>query len=234
LPVTADNAAKLALLPLLAGQALWVRARAHRLPEPEGPREGATGKGVPLRLLIAGDSSAAGVGCASQDEALSGRLTALLAATHRVEWQLVARTGATTRETLERIAALPRRRFDLAVLALGVNDVTRSVPLASWLRRQARLYDLLEMEFGVRRVLISGLPPMRHFPLLPQPLRWVLGRTAERFDGALAELAAGRAGCEHIRFDLPFDAAMMARDGFHPGPEAYALWARMLGRRIMG
>ena len=232
MPLTADNAAKIALLPLLVGQALGARARALRLPEPEGARAGVLGSGPPLSLLITGDSSAAGVGCETQSQALSGQLPALLAERHRVEWQLVARTGATTKDAIARLAALPRRRFDVAVVALGVNDVTANVPLMLWLRRQERLFDLLETEFGVGRIYVSGLPPMKHFPLLPQPLRWVLGRAADRYDSALARMVEGRPSCTHIRFDLPFDPEMMARDGFHPGPEAYALWARMLERRI--
>mgnify|MGYP006377547615 CR=1 FL=1 len=40
------------LLPVMALQGLAVRRRALRLPEPEGPRQGRSGAGTPLRLLI--------------------------------------------------------------------------------------------------------------------------------------------------------------------------------------
>ncbi|EEX09439.1 hypothetical protein SL1157_1477 [Ruegeria lacuscaerulensis ITI-1157] len=62
MPVAVDQIVRLPLLPLLAAQALMVRQRALRLPEPSGPREGRQGRGPRLRLLIVGDSSAAGVG----------------------------------------------------------------------------------------------------------------------------------------------------------------------------
>ncbi|HSN31662.1 MAG TPA: SGNH/GDSL hydrolase family protein, partial [Ideonella sp.] len=58
-------ALKLALAPLLVAQALGTRRRALRLPEAAGPREGlvgAQGDAPAFRLLLAGDSSAAGVG----------------------------------------------------------------------------------------------------------------------------------------------------------------------------
>ena len=56
-------ALKLALAPVLVAQALRTRRRAPVLPEPAGPRQGCVGQGESeLRLLIAGDSSAAGVG----------------------------------------------------------------------------------------------------------------------------------------------------------------------------
>ena len=66
-------ALKLVLAPVLFAQARSTRRRAPVLPEAEGPREGQLGSGVgALRVLIAGDSSAAGVGVANQDHAFAG------------------------------------------------------------------------------------------------------------------------------------------------------------------
>ena len=73
--------AKLVLSPVLVAQAIATRARLPRLPEPEGNRHGVAGKGTPLRLLIAGDSSAAGVGVEQQRDALAQRLAKRLAET---------------------------------------------------------------------------------------------------------------------------------------------------------
>lgn len=73
-----DTAARLLLSPLLAAQALWVISRALQLPEAAGPRSGVTGTGPILRLRIIGDSSAAGVGVAHQDQALAGQLASEL------------------------------------------------------------------------------------------------------------------------------------------------------------
>ncbi|MGZ5249520.1 MAG: hypothetical protein ACXWIQ_04605, partial [Caldimonas sp.] len=62
---------KLALAPLLVVQAVRTRRRAPVLPEAAGPRDGRTaGDGVAIRVLVAGDSSAAGVGVAHQDQAV--------------------------------------------------------------------------------------------------------------------------------------------------------------------
>ncbi len=227
-----DTAAKIALAPVLAAQALWVRRHALILPEPPGPRTGETGSGPPLRLLIVGDSSAAGVGAPTQQAALAGQLVASLAEKYRVRWRLVARTGATTQGTLTRMAREPAEPFDVAVTALGVNDVTRLVALHRWLDHQARLRAQLGARFGVAHVLASGLPPMGAFPALPQPLRWVLGRTAQRFDTALARASAGVPGWRHIAFTVALTPDLMAEDGFHPGPAGYALWAQIMAAEI--
>lgn len=227
-----DTTAKLVLAPVLIAQGLGVRRRALRLPEAAGPREGVAGNGPGLRLLIVGDSSAAGVGAPDQGAALAGRLVAELGTTHRVSWRLIARTGATTADTIARLAATPPEPFDIAVTALGVNDVTRSVPLARWLTRQAELRALLANRFGVSHVIASGLPPMGDFPALPMPLRWVIGRSARRFDAGLAQATAGDPGWSHVAYHLALTPDLMADDGFHPGPAGYALWARKLAPSI--
>jgi lysophospholipase L1-like esterase len=227
-----DRPTKLAFAPLLLAQALWVRRRALILPEPSGARQGRLGNGPPLRLLILGDSSAAGVGAETQAQALSGQLTTHLAPHFTVEWHLQAITGATTRSTLRDLHALPAQQFDVAVIALGVNDITHGAFLRGWLRDQDQMLDLLADKFDATQIHVCGLPPMARFPLLPQPLRWVLGRQALRFDAALQAQVSRRAGAEHIAFDIPFDARLMAPDGFHPGPEAYRRWGAALAQRI--
>ena len=69
----------LALSPLLLAQGVYVRRVTPRLPEAPGSRSGVAGGGPSLKLLILGDSAAAGVGAASQDEALAGQLAVALA-----------------------------------------------------------------------------------------------------------------------------------------------------------
>lgn len=227
-----DLIARPLLAPLLLWQGLRLRRRALVLPEPPGPRHGSAGEGPALRVLILGDSSAAGVGAPSQDLALSGRLVAELAQGFRVDWRLEAATGATTADTLTRVRGLPPLHFDVAVVALGVNDTTRFVPRAVWLRRQRALVRLLRDRFGLRCILLSGLPPMGAYPVLPQPLRWILGAQAARLDRALAGLAAREQGVLHLPLDIPFEPRLQGRDGYHPSVAAYALWARLVAGRL--
>ena len=117
-------------------------------------------------------------------------------------------------------------------MALGVNDTTRGLTLRSWLRLQNQLLDQLHTRFGARMIYVSGLPPMGHFPLLPHPLRWVLGRQSQRFDLALQGLLAARPNCRYVTTDLQLDRKLMAQDGFHPGPEVYSAWADVLAGMI--
>ncbi len=223
-----------ALAPILLAQGWRVRRTVPELPEPAGPRAGMVGSGPPLRLLVVGDSAAAGVGARTQDEALSGQLAVALAPTFRLQWRLLAFTGATTGDMLRRLRAEPETEVDVVLSSLGVNDVTGRVSLGAWRRAQRELIDLLQERFCARQVILSGLPPMHRFPALPQPLRWYVGSRARDFDRVLAEVAASRARCEFLGLGYEMmDLEAMASDGFHPGPAIYALWAREAARRIM-
>lgn len=226
--------ATLALAPVLLIQGRRVRRRVPILPEPEGLRVGACGSGPPLRLLLLGDSAAAGVGARTQAEALSGQLVASLAASFLVHWKLLAFTGATTADMLAHLEHTPDGEFDVVVTSLGVNDVTGQLPMKQWRHQQSQLIKLLARKFSTRHILLSGLPPMHRFPALPQPLRWYVGSRAQDFDRALSLLADQDPRCDFVKLSYAMmEPRAMATDGFHPGPAIYTLWAAEVARRIL-
>jgi lysophospholipase L1-like esterase len=217
-------ALKLVLAPLLAAQAVATRRRAPVLPEAEGPREGRVGRGAgALRLLIAGDSSAAGVGVAHQRDALAGHLTRALhqASARPVQWSLHARSGLTTQQVHALLRSTTLPTADVAVVVTGVNDVIDLVPPRRAVQHRAALADWLLGERGAAHVVFAPLPPVHRFPLLPQPLRKVMGDDARRHDAALAEWSAGRRGVSHLTIDFDISPDAMASDGFHPGEPVY-------------
>jgi lysophospholipase L1-like esterase len=228
-----DTLATLVLSPVLLAQAIRVRKRALRLPEASGPRFATQGVGTPLKILIIGDSSAAGVGALTQNEALAGQLSAALAPNHTVHWHLIASTGATTSTTLSHLQNEMLKPADVVVIALGVNDVTRGGPKARWLRIHAALRTLLRDQTGARRLYVSEIPPLGAFPLLPNPLRWLLGRRAIRFDVALRSALAMEPDTTYVLLPRTLDVSDMAEDGFHPGPAIYSQWAKEMARQII-
>ena len=223
---------RLAFYPVLFTQGPFVKFRTVRLQEPKGARDGVIGEGPDLRLLIIGDSSAAGVGVGTQSQALSGRLAFGLEPYVRLNWELIARCGDTTPMALARVKSAQPRRADVAVVALGVNDITRGTTRSRWLAQTTALLDHLVHNIGVGHVYVSGLPAVSQFPRLPNPLRWVMGHQAQRFDIALRGLVDGRDDTTLIPADMPLNASVMAEDGYHPGPKVYAGWADMIVTQI--
>lgn len=231
---------KLALSPLLVVQALRTRARVPSLPEAAGAREGVVGRGaVALRLLIAGDSSAAGVGVATQRQALAGQLLPLLAARRsaRIHWALLARSGLTTAQTFELLRDAQVPAADLAVVVTGVNDVIDQVASPRAVRERDRIANLLRNGRGVQHVVFCPLPPVHEFPSLPQPLRWMAGADARRHNRALRDWVAQRHRITGDVSTVPLDHVHLGRDnmagdGFHPGEPVYRAVAESLAAHI--
>ncbi|RYH03114.1 SGNH/GDSL hydrolase family protein [Salipiger sp. IMCC34102] len=222
----------LALAPLVAMQAIAVKARAEVMPEAAGPRLGEIGQGAALRILILGDSSAAGVGVRTQAEALAGQLTARLSRRHRVDWFLHAKSGATTASTLRRLRLAPKRPFDVSLVCLGINDAKNGVRGRAFQARYARVLDRLRDDYAVERVYLAGMPPAELVPALPNPLRDMLIARLTWFDGLIRQIAAARPGAVHLPFDVTRDPSLMASDRFHPGPKLYAEWAGLAAAAI--
>jgi lysophospholipase L1-like esterase len=222
----------------LLGPILWLQGKHARrvtplLPEPTGPREGKAGQGPLIRILVAGDSAAAGVGASSQDEALCGQLVRRLSQHRTVEWQLIAVTGLDSPGLVKMLEEAPAEPFDVVILSIGVNDVTALRSPRQWVNWQSQLAGLVQLRFGPHLLIHSALPPMHGFTALPQPLRWFMGRWAHEMNRQLAsEIPAQgpRIMCS------PFQGAVidgLATDGFHPGSKGYALWAEGLSRHIL-
>lgn len=221
------------LAPILLLEGKYVRAVTPRLPEPSGDRSGETGLGSTLEILIIGDSAAAGVGAQTQHEALSGQLVQRLATHYTVHWTLEALTGRKIGDYLPpHDAVLPDRTPDVILVSLGVNDVTSSISAKRWLDQVESLLALLRQRYQPKLILFTDVPPMDHFPALPQPLRWYLGARARSFNNGLGRLFRRRRDEQRVSVLFENDPAMMASDGFHPGPAGYRVWANEVFTQI--
>ncbi len=237
--------ARVALAPLLYWQGAVLKRKTPRLPEAEGLPFGKAGYGVTrLRLLIVGDSSAAGVGVAEQSQALAAQLAQALVpvlassplGAGAVSWQVVARTGLTAEGALAMMAATKLQPADLLITVLGVNDVLNQTPPDQWLRALDAIRGHARHRAKVLHTVHCSPPRMDLLQWLPQPLRWLLGSHAARLDTALRRHV--RQAHRRSRFALPFDPTResaedwLASDGFHPNAALYRRWAQALADHI--
>ena len=224
---------KILLAPVLIYQGKQVRQQTPRLPEARGLRKGTQGAGKKrIRLLILGDSAAAGVGVAHQSQSLSGQTLACFGSEYTMDWELIARTGATTAGTIEYVESLPPTVFDVVVTSLGVNDVKAGVSANRWVTQQKELITLMREKFMVRHFILSAVPPMELFPALPWPLNRYLGLWAAQLNRSVNEWLKTQPDCEFMAFNLPMDQSLMAEDGFHPGPALHTIWGKEIFDRI--
>lgn len=225
------NAVIFILLPILLPQGFQVRARTLRLPEPEGKRVYQSSRDKPypahISLLIAGDSAAAGVGASHQSYALSGRLLSGLSRNYEVSWRVCAKTGHKSADLIDNLTALDASNIDVAIISIGVNDVTGFTSMSQWRRNIELIIDKLLTHHQCRLIVFTALPPMHLFPALPQPLRWVLGQRARRLNELLVNRADKYSRVRVLSPSLiPSDNAnhFIAEDGFHPSEAGYAHW----------
>ncbi len=191
---------------------------------------------TPFRLLVIGDSSAAGVGAATQCDALAQQTAIALALQLQrpVAWQLIAQSGVNTAQALALFEQSEAQPADAVLFALGVNDATSQVNAMQYIANTQKLWLAVQAKTGAQSALFSGFPPVHDFPALPQPLRFYLGAWARWLDGALQRWTAQQ---EHgycaIEATLGnASVADMADDGYHPGPRIYAAWAQQAGALI--
>lgn len=239
------NVGLLIILPIIIIQAIWVRRKTLRLPEPAGARQlkselsdtKSEDKKIPLNVLVIGDSAAAGVGVSTQSDALTGKLYQALSQSfgglYAVSVTLHARTGITSSDVITLLKQEQSYRYHVAVVSIGVNDVTRFSSLTIWRNNLRQIHHFLLQKFLCSLVIYSALPPMHAFPAIPQPMRFMLGQRASLLNRVLASTIGIMPFSRLLQLNL-FNvnsvaiAELMAEDGFHPSRVGYALWAEQI------
>lgn len=234
----------LALLPVLLAQGKRARRITPRLPEAAAPYAGVAGDladvahVAPLSLLAVGESPVAGVGVGNHEQAITGQLAQALSArlARPVAWQAWGKNGVTVRQALQQVVpSIPAARVDIALVAFGVNDTTAFHSVARWRADLRTIIGALQQRCAPGLILLSGVPPMAHFPALPQPLRWVMGLKSQAFDAAARELTMTLPGTRYVALAIdPTDRALMASDGYHPSAQGCTAWAELLADGAAG
>lgn len=229
-------AATVPLLPFVWKQGQHVREAMPHLPEASGPCTGVVeGVGLPIRLLVFGESMVAGVGAPTHEKGLAGQVARSCTKRTRrpVHWRAHGQRGMTARAAHDiLLPTLPKAPFHVVVVALGVNDVIQLYSPVRWQRDLGRLVADLRARTDHPPVILAGMPPIGQFPALPEPLRTVLAWRGRLLDQAARHLAASTQAVTHVAAPVPTQRDAFCADGFHPSPAGYALWGAPLGRAV--
>ena len=222
-------------MPLMLPQAIALRRSAPRFAAAAGPTTGRIGSGRDVSLLAIGDSIAAGVGARRLSLALVGQTALALSETQDVcvAWQSIGKSGMTTKRFLDtRLTSLPARTPDYVIVSLGVNDVTSLSSIRQWRDNLGALFDDLTRRYPGSLILLAGIPPLKGFPLLPEPLRGWIGMRGEMFDTASRALTERYERVHHVPIDFETDPGNFADDGFHPNEMSYEVFGREMAAAI--
>lgn len=203
------------------------RATPH-LPDAQRPWAGEFSGPRALRLLVLGDSTAAGVGAATQAEALPGHLSAELNARsgRGIHWRAVGENGATSADLATRyLDEALEEPADLLFLTVGANDAMQMRAAGAFSRDVRRILDAFDDRNPGAFVLMSSLPVFGRFSLLPEPLRTALYRHSLALERVGRAVIAARPNAHMSSDPPPYGEDFWAEDRFHPGPSGYRDWA---------
>ena len=222
---------------VILGQA---EAARRTIPIAEAPPPRADGvyggsrKGSVLRMVVLGDSSAAGFGV-HRGRQTPGALvaTGLSRRLDRpVELRNLAVVGATSARMLHQVDDALEFSPQLAMILIGANDVTHRAGQAAAVRHLAD--SVRRLRDAGCHVVVGTCPDLGAVQPIRPPLRWLV-RGWSRQLAAAQTVAVVEAGGRTVSLGNllgPTFAAqphrMFARDRFHPSAEGYALAASVL------
>jgi lysophospholipase L1-like esterase len=185
------------------------------------------------RLLVVGDSTAAGAGASAPACSLPGllaRANPSLSVVNR------ARPGAGFAAMRDQLDANDES-FDAVLILGGASDVLGRTPDAE-LRE---LIAAVAQRARVRAELVVFMPPgnLGSLPFLLPPWNWWMSYRARRLQAIVAQVAQAN-GALHVslfreRADDPFarhPRRLAAPDGLHPSDAGYELWQRELEAQV--
>jgi len=109
------------------------------------------------RILILGDSLSQGFGLRSTQAYPTLLIEKLRAAGLNFEITNASQSGGTTDGGLRRLPAHLKRKIDIFILELGINDAFRGVPIAQIRNNLQAIIDMVKARNPNRRIIIAGM-----------------------------------------------------------------------------
>ncbi|WP_220454139.1 SGNH/GDSL hydrolase family protein [Nocardioides immobilis] len=191
--------------------------------------------GDPLRLLVLGDSIAAGLGAERRKDTLGARIARGLAKElHRsVELRTAAVVGSESSALAAQLDGLPSSyRPDVAVIVVGGNDVTHRVPVGESVEHLE--HAIVRLRSTGAEVVVGTCPDLGALREVPQPLRSLGSRMSRQLAVAQTH-AAVRSGAHAVAlarvvgpFFITNPDEMFSLDRFHPSALGYKRTAKAL------
>jgi lysophospholipase L1-like esterase len=221
---------------LLRGEARLARRWVGPMGEPPPPADGiwGHGDGEPIRLLVLGDSSAAGLGVATALETPAVLLAAGLSAVAErpVALTNAAVSGARSSDLAAQLDSVKPIAADVMVCMIGANDVTGRVPPAEAVRALSETVSRLRTAGA--EVVVGTCPDLGTIEPIAQPLR-MLARRWSRQMAAAQTVAVVEAGGRTVSLGDILGPEFAARPGelfssdrFHPSAAGYAAAAAVI------
>lgn len=196
-------------------------------------------KGPSIRLVMIGDSVAAGLGADHAFDTIGARLANIVSEYdgRAVVLSTVATVGARSKNLDEQVTRALHYRPHVAVIIIGANDATHLVPKnrsIAYLRAALRRLRAANIQ-----VVVGTTPDMGKIVPIQPPLRWALQAMGNRIAEAQT-ICVVEEGCRAVsmgqllgpEFGLR-PRELFAADQFHPSTEGYEAVAQALAPSVL-
>lgn len=180
-----------------------------------------------MKILVAGDSTGVGTGASSPEESIAGRIGKDFP---NASLRNISENGITTEELREKLERLDNSMYDLIVIQIGANDVTKFTPKTKIAREIKLVLGYAETHASSVILLTAG--NMGLSPVFKAPFsNYITARTLVVREIFQSE-AAARPSVTYIdlfkeaeddTFSKDIDK-YYADDLFHPSSEGYGVW----------
>jgi lysophospholipase L1-like esterase len=236
------------LLPILYFQGKNIRKNLPQLPEATGI-EGltATVKGSePIKLLVLGESTVAGVGVETHEKGFAGTLAKELSCSFNktIDWKVYARSGYTAKRVQHKIVSkITEQRFHIIVIGLGGNDAFTLNSPKKWAQDIQNLINELRIRFGSVPIYFTNMPPIKEFPAFTKTIKFVVGNLVELLGEQLQLVVKNNENVYYNsevitingwtkRLNISSNTTDFFSDGVHPSEFTYQVWAKEMATFI--
>ncbi|MEX3010378.1 SGNH/GDSL hydrolase family protein [Hoeflea sp. TYP-13] len=225
------------LAPVALVQGMLLRSRTPRLQPPDGRPFGQVGSGSEpaYRLLVIGDSSAAGVGADHIDETVGAQLAQILheQTGDAVSWRNAGSNSAICEEVRDHVVPnLERLPYTHIIVAAGTNDMKNFLTAKRFKKGFGGLLYALRAKWPEAAIIWSPMIDMRTVPSLPAALANILEMRARIINRKGRQLCRERYAIAAPQLQT-LDSSGFSVDGFHACGKGYRFWAELLAGTIL-
>lgn len=225
------------MFPAYAWQGAKIRNGTERMDPPAHKGElSSKGKGKPIKVLLIGDSSAAGVGVDTIEHSLGGHMCRLLNKKSKrpITVRIAGNNSATAPQVRDYIVPnIEHQKFDFIALNIGTNDAKNFHHGNKFCKNFGTLLYALKTKWPDSKIIWSGIIDLEELEMLPKPLNKILGirsrilnRNGEKLCAERGALAPGNKEWKVIRENF-------SNDGFHASSLGYERWAEGLSSYML-
>ncbi|MDA4847083.1 SGNH/GDSL hydrolase family protein [Hoeflea poritis] len=225
------------LMPVALFEGIKLRARTQRLHPPDGQSHGIVGddREPDYRILVLGDSSAAGVGADRLEDTIGPQIAAVLhertGAT--VAWHRAGSNSAICEQLRDLVVPnLERHDYTHVIIAAGTNDAKNFLTARRFKRGFGGLLYAVKAKWPEATIIWSPVIDMRTVPALPPLLAQILEMRVRIINRVGRQLCPERFAIAAPRLQPP-DSSGFSSDGFHAGASGYRYWAELLAQTVI-